>query len=74
MLNVFQHQLMEEQVKNISKNQTKTKNTTTFQNTTPQYTQSTKNLPHISDNFSNIDVKKVREAIVSWHNDERNSA
>ena len=73
MLNVFQHQLMEEQVKNISKNQTKTKNTTTFQNTTPQYTQSTKNLPHISDNFSNIDVKKVREAIVSWHNDERNS-
>ena len=74
MLNVFQHQLMEEQAKNATKNQTKTKNTTTSQNTTLQYTQSTKNLPHISDNFSNVDVKKVREAIVSWHNDERNSA
>ena len=28
-------------------------------------------LPHISDNFSNIDVQKVREAILSWHNAER---
>jgi hypothetical protein len=71
MLNVFQHQLMEEQAKNTTKNQTKKTNTTTSQNTT--YTQSTKNLPHISDNFSNVDVKKVREAILSWHNSERNS-
>lgn len=69
MLNVFQHQLMEEQAQNTTKNQTKKTNTTTSQNTT--YTQSTKNLPHISDNFSNVDVKKVREAILSWHNSER---
>jgi hypothetical protein len=73
MLNVFQHQLMEEQAQNTTKNQTKKTNTTTSQNTTPQYTQSTKNLPHISDNFSNVDAKKVREAILSWHNSERNS-
>lgn len=73
MLNVFQHQLMEEQSQNEAKNQTKNTNTTTSQNTTPQYTQSTKNLPHIPDNFSNVDVKKVREAILSWHNSERNS-
>jgi len=73
MLTVFQHELMEEQNKNVSKNQTKKTNTTTSQNTTSQYTQSTKNLPHIPDNFSNVDVKKVREAILSWHNSERNS-
>ena len=30
-------------------------------------------LPSISDNFSNIDEQKVRNAILSWHNDERKS-
>lgn len=31
------------------------------------------NLPHISDNLWNINEQKVREAILSWHNQERKS-
>lgn len=30
------------------------------------------NLPTLSDNISNIDEQKVRDAILSWHNEERN--
>lgn len=29
------------------------------------------NLPHMSNNLQNIDVQKVREAVLSWHNEER---
>lgn len=31
------------------------------------------NLPHISDNLWNINEQKVRETILSWHNQERKS-
>ena len=33
----------------------------------------TSKLPHMSDNFWNINEQKVREAILSWHNEERKS-
>ena len=70
MLNVFQHELKQEQAAKTST--TKTTSTKTSTNTTTKTT-STKNLPHLSDNFSNINEQKVRNAILSWHNDERES-
>lgn len=75
MLNVFQHELKEEQSKTTTKNQTKNTTTTkkTSQKTTSQTTASLKNLPHISDNISNINVQKVRDAVLTWHNEERTS-
>lgn len=66
MLTVFQHELWEEQAKNSSLWSSITVNNT---QTTPKIN----GLPHISDNFSNIDVQKVRNAILSWHNYERQS-
>ena len=70
MLRVFEYELKEEQAKNNSnKNQTKSNKSTST--TTKKASKS--NLPHLSDNFSNIDEEKVRNAILSWHNDERNS-
>ena len=36
-------------------------------------TQKVSNLPHLSNNFSNIDEQKVRDAILSRHNEERNN-
>ena len=56
MLNVFQHELQQEQTKSSSKT------TSTISST---------KLPHLSDNFYNINEQKVRDAILSWHNDER---
>ena len=53
MLNVFQHELRQEQATKASKTSTK--------------------LPHLYDNFSNIDEQEVRNAILSWHNDERHN-
>ena len=75
MLNVFQHELQEEQSKTTTKKQTKNTTTTkkTSQKTTSQTTASLKNLPHISDNISNINVQKVRDAVLTWHNEERAS-
>lgn len=76
MLTVFQYELTEEQSKKDTKKQTKNTNTTpktTVQTTSSQMIASVRNLTKLSDNFSNVDVKKVREAILSWHNDERNS-
>ena len=76
MLNVFQHELKQEQASKTSKTSTtkttstKTSTKTSASTTTTKYT-STKNLPHLPENFSNIDEQKVRSAILSWHNDER---
>ena len=61
MLNVFEHELQTEQLKN------QTTNNTTSQN----FSKSTKDLPHLNDNFSNIDERSVRKAILSRHNEER---
>ena len=65
MLNVFQHELKQEQAAKTSK--------TTSKTTSTNKTTSTKKLPHLSDNFSNINEQKVRNAILSRHNDERES-
>ncbi len=72
MLNVFQHELRQEQAAKTSKSSTtKTTSTKTPTNTTSTKYTSTKNLPHLSDNFSNINEQKVRNSILSRHNDER---
>jgi hypothetical protein len=64
MLKYFEYQLEEENSRNqLSSN----KSTTTTQKT------SKSNLPHLSNNFSDINEQKVRNAILSWHNDERNN-
>ena len=65
MLNVFQHELNEEQGKSF---QWIVSNNSEFFVKT-----STLELSHLSDNFPNIDVQKVRESILSWHNQERAS-
>ena len=70
MLNVFQHELRQEQATKASKTSTKTNTTSTTKTTTSSNKSLTK-LPHLYDNFSNIDEQKVRNAILSWHNDER---
>ena len=70
MLNVFQHELQQEQTKSSSKT-TSTVSSTTKSTTKTTSTISSTKLPHLSDNFSNIDEQKVRNAILSWHNDER---
>jgi hypothetical protein len=64
MLKYFEYQLEEENSRNqLSSN----KSTTTTQKT------SKSNLPHLSNNFSDINEQKVRNAILSWHNYERNN-
>jgi len=68
MLSVFEYQLEEEQAETSSKNQTSSNKTTT---TTQKISKS--NLPHLSDNFSNINEQKIRNAILSRHNEERNN-
>lgn len=65
MLNVFKYELNEEWGKSFqwvvsSNSEFSTKS-------------STLSLPHLSDNLPNIDVQKVRNAILSWHNEERAS-
>ena len=72
MLNVFQHQLREEKAKSDVNNTSKSSKSTSTTKTSYSNKSSTK-LPHLSDNFSNIDEQKVRDAILSWHNDERDS-
>ena len=75
MLNVFQHELKQEQSKSsTSKSTNKTTNTTkTTTSTSKTYTtnKSSTKLPQLSDNFSNIDEQEIRDAILSRHNDER---
>lgn len=63
MLKVFEYELKEEQAKNKSSNKT---------NATTQKTYKS-DLPHLSNNFSNINEQKVRNAILSRHNEERNN-
>lgn len=71
MLRVFEFELKEEQTKSDSKTNTKS---TSSKNTTVSTTKlSIKDLPHLSDNFSNINEQKVREAILSRHNEERDN-
>ena len=77
MLNVFQHELQQEKSKSTTESSSTTKTTSTTKKTTSitkaSTTKSSTKLPHLSDNFSNINEQEVREAILSWHNDERNS-
>jgi len=69
MLEVFEYELNEEQAKNWNKatfNKTTSNSFTQTAQSTPKL-----KLPHLSDNFSNIDEQKVRNAILSRHNEER---
>ena len=68
MLNVFEHELMQEQAQNLSNNQI-----IAGSFTTQKFSESVKNLPRFSDNFSDVDVQSVRKAILSWHNEERSN-
>jgi len=69
MLEVFEYELKEEQAKNWNKSTSNKANS----NNSAQTNQSTPKLklPHLSDNFSNIDEQKVRNTILSRHNEER---
>lgn len=61
MLNVFEQELKEKENRNP---------------TITNYTQASAkigNLPHLSDNLPNVDIQKVRNAILFWHNEERRS-
>jgi len=84
MLTVFQYELEQEQASKASKQSQKstTTKTTTTKDSTKKATSTTKSttskksstsLPHLWDNFSNIDEQKVRDAILSRHNEERQS-
>lgn len=69
MLRVFEFELQEELAKSDGKTNTKASSS---KNTTVSTTKSsTKDLPHLSDNFPNINEQKVRDNILSWHNEER---
>ena len=65
MLKVFQHQLQEENNQKWINNKKSEQATINSKSNT--------SLPKLSNNFSNIDEDVVRKAILSWHNDERNS-
>ena len=69
MLSVFEHELWQEQAKTWNKS---TSNKVSS-NSSTQTTQSAPKLklPQLSNNFSNIDEQKVRDAILSRHNEER---
>ena len=69
MLRVFEYELKEGQSKNNSKNQTTSNKTTST--TTKKISRS--DLPHLYNNFSKIEKKKVRDSVLSWHNEERDS-
>lgn len=78
MLNVFEFQLKEEQSKSWSKTTTSkanssssNKSSTTSKSTTQTSKSTISKLPDLSDTFTNIDVNRVREAVLSRHNDER---
>ncbi len=62
MLNVFQHELMEEN-----------KNNPDFYEVNLNLGGKVTSLPVLSDKFSNIDVNEVRKAVLWWHNAERRS-
>ena len=63
MLNVFEHELREElktQGLNIANNLTQTN-------------KKIGDLPHLSDNLHNVNIQKIRDAILSRHNEERHN-
>lgn len=62
MLNVFQHELIEENKNNSDSGQV-----------TLSLGGKVTSLPVLSDKFSNIDVDEVRKAVLGWHNAERKS-
>lgn len=68
MLEVFEYELKEESLKNAANNKT----SGTIQNTIQQSAK-LQELPHLSDNLPNVNVQKIREAVLSWHNKERNN-
>lgn len=65
MLNVFQSELYEENwnTNNTNKNKQSIKTIKTLQS----------DLPDLSSKFSNVDIQKIREEVLSWHNNERSS-
>lgn len=65
MLNVFQHQLIEENKNN--------QNNTDFYEVNLNLGSKVTKLPVLFDKFSNINVDEVRKAVLKWHNDERKS-
>ena len=65
MLNVFQHQLIEE-----NKN---SQNNSDFYEVNLNLGGKMTKLPVLSDKFSNVDINEVRKAVLKWHNDERRS-
>lgn len=67
MLKVFEYELKEEQ----SKSGSKTSSTSKISIYTTNL--STVKLPHLLDNFPNINEQNVRDAILSRHNEERNN-
>ena len=70
MLKVFEYELKEEQSK--TQNSSNKKGSQTTSNKSTNNTNSTtKKLPHLLDNFSNINEQKVRDAVLSRHNEER---
>ena len=75
MLKVFEYELKEEQAKNSSKKNQTTSSKSSSNKSTSTTTKkvSKSDLPHLYDNFSNIDEEEVRDAILSRHNDERDS-
>lgn len=70
MLRVFEYELKEEQAKDPSK-KNQTTSSKSVQTTTQKISKS--DLPHLYNNFSNIDEQEVRDAILSWHNEERSN-
>lgn len=69
MLNVFEYELREEQENNIIKNGIVSINS----NDTAQTNQKINSSVRLSDNLPNIDVQKIRDALLSWHNEEKAS-
>jgi hypothetical protein len=68
MLNVFEHELMQEQSQSVSNKQNDGDGVVI-----KNFSESTKNLPHLPDSLINVDIQKVRESILFWHNKERNN-
>lgn len=66
-LNFFQDELNKE----LENNTTNIENSKEKENSS--ITATITNLPHLSDNFSNVDIEKVRNTILSRHNNERKS-
>jgi hypothetical protein len=62
MLNVFKHQLIEEN-----------KNNPDYYEVNLSLGGKVTSLLVLSDKFMNIDVDEVRKAVLKWHNDERRS-